>query len=156
MCPCPLSISTQSLKSHQPPPPPSGLHGWILFAIAQCRCLSSRSLLFFQRRLFRPKWSHFSLPEHTPKLTNELIGMYVTPAEKFHNLLSSISTTRWRYNQGTWALAHNSRILCCTFKNLISTHSLNCAESHDISQAHFCLLLFFFPQIWQMLKTYFF
>ena len=29
-----------------------------------------RALLFFEWRLFRPKWSHFSLPEHTPNSPN--------------------------------------------------------------------------------------
>ena len=49
-----------------------------------------------------------SLPEHTPKLTK--LGIYVTPAEKFHNLLSSsISTTRCHYNQGKCILAYNSQ-----------------------------------------------
>ena len=42
---------------------------------------------------------------------------YVTPAEKFHNLLSSsISITRWCYNQGKCVLAHNSNILCRTYQ----------------------------------------
>ena len=101
----------------------------------------ARPLLFFKLTLFCPKWSHFSLPEHTPKLTK--LGIYVTPAEKCHTLLSSsISTTRWRYNQGKCILAYNSHILCCTFKNLISTCSLNCAESCDIGHAHFRRPLF--------------
>ena len=57
--------------------------------------------------------------------------VYVTPAEKCLNLLSSsISTTRWRYNQGKCTLAYNSHIRCHTFKNLISTCSLNWAEFH--------------------------
>ena len=94
-----------------------------------------RSLLFFELPLFHPKLSHFSLPDHAPKLTK--LGIYLTPAEKFHNLLSSsISTTRWSYSQGKCVLAYNSHILCCTFKNLIFTHSLNCPESCDIGQAH--------------------
>ena len=70
--------------------------------------------------LFLPKWLHFALPEHTPKFTKP--GVYVTPAEKCHYLLSSsISTSRWNYNQGKCILAYNSHILCRIFKNLIST-----------------------------------
>ena len=45
------------------------------------------------------------------------------------------------YNQGKCVLAYNSHLLCGTVKNLICTHSLNCAESRDIGHAHFC----FFP-----------
>ena len=53
-----------------------------------------------------------------PKLTK--LGIYITPARKIHNkLLSSISTIRWRYNQGKCVLAYNSHILCLTFKNCI-------------------------------------
>ena len=33
------------------------------------RSRPARSLLFFKWRLFHPKWLHFSLSEHTPKLT---------------------------------------------------------------------------------------
>lgn len=52
------------------------------------------------------------------------------------NLLSFwISTTRC-------VLPYNSPILYRTFKNL--TRSLNCADSHDIGQAHFRLSFFFF------------
>ena len=51
-------------------------------------------------------------------------------------------------------LANNSHILSCTFKNLISTHSVNCAESsgkgHPISAYHF------FSLLRKMSKTYFF
>ena len=73
------------------------------------------------------------IPQNSPKL-----GIYLTPDEKFHNLLfSSISTTRWRYNHGKCILAYNS--LCRTFKNIISTHSLNCAESRHIGYAQFRL-----------------
>ena len=44
------------------------------------------------------------LPEHTPKLTK--LGIYITRAQKCHNLLSPfISTTRWCYNQGKCVLA---------------------------------------------------
>ena len=64
---------------------------------------------------------------------------------KMFNLLSSwISTTRWCYNQGKYVLAYNSHIFYSTFKNLISMHSLNCDEHHDIGQAHFCICFFFF------------
>ena len=71
------------------------------------------------------------------------LEIYVTPARKCHNpLSSSISTTRWRYNQGKCILAYNSHILCCTFKNLIFTRSLNCTETRDIGHAHFHLLFF--------------
>ena len=63
---------------------------------------------------------------------------YVTPAEKCHNLLLSlISTTRWRYNQGEWVLPNNPHVFCRTFKNPISTCSLNCAKMCDIGRAHF-------------------
>ena len=65
------------------------------------------SLLFFEWWLFHPKLSNFSLPEHsTAKLE-----IYITPAEEFHNLLlSSVSTTRWCYNQGKCVLDCNSHI----------------------------------------------
>lgn len=44
-----------------------------------------------------------------------------------------------------------------TFKNLISTCSLNCVEFHYIGHAHFRLLFFlFFFFIYEMSKTYFF
>ena len=79
--------------------------------------------------------------------------------EKFHNLLlSSVSTTRWHYNQGKCDLAYNSYLLCRTFRNLISTYSLNCAKFHDIGHAHFGLLFFFwfFLQIRKILQNYFF
>ena len=56
------------------------------------------ALLFFKWQFFCPKWSHFSLPEHTPKLTK--LGIYL--------LSSSISTTRWSYNQGKCIWAYNS------------------------------------------------
>ena len=76
-----------------------------------------------------------------PNLTK--LGIYVTPAENVHNvLLSSISTTRWHYNQGKCILVYNSHILCRTFKNLISMPSLNWVESRDIGNAHFCLFFF--------------
>ena len=79
----------------------------------------------------------FSLPEPAPKFTK--LGICVTPAKKFHNLLSSsISTTRWCYNQGKCILAYDSYILCRIFKKLTSTRSLNCAESCDIGHPHFC------------------
>ena len=95
-----------------------------------------RSLLFLWWRLFCPKWSHFSLPEHTPILTK--LGVFVTPAEKCQNILSfGNSTTRWRCNQGKCVLAYNSHILDRTFKNLIFTRSMNFAESCDIGHAHF-------------------
>ena len=68
---------------------------------------------------------------------------------------SSISTTRWPYKQGKCVLANNSHTLCCTFKNLISMHSLNCAESCHIGHSHFHLN-FFFSQIHKMKQTYFF
>ena len=51
-------------------------------------------------------------------------------------LSSSVSTTRWRYNQGTCVLAYESHN-CCAFKNLISTRPLNCAASRGIGHAHF-------------------
>ena len=86
--------------------------------------------IVFQMTTFSSQMIAF-FTEHTLKLTK--FGMYVTPAEKFHNLLSSlISTTRCRYNQGKCGLAHNSQIFCCTFKNIISTRSLNCAESRHV------------------------
>ena len=60
--------------------------------------------------LFRPKLSNLSLPEHTPKLTK--LGVHVTPALKFDHLLSSsISTIRWRYNQGKCILPYNSHMV---------------------------------------------
>ena len=71
------------------------------------RSRPARSLLFFKWQLFCSKWSHFSLPEHAPKLTK--LGIYITPAQRFHNLLSSsISTTRRCYNQGkcVWLITH--------------------------------------------------
>ena len=109
----------------------------------------AKTLLFFKWRLFHSKLSHFSLSEHTPKFTR--LGKYITPAKKFHNLLSSwISTTRWRFNQGKCVLAYNSHILCRTLKNLISMCSLNCVESGGIGHAHFPL------QICEMSQTYFF
>ena len=53
-----------------------------------------------------------------PKLTK--FGIYITPAREIHNqLLSSVSTIRWRYNQGKCVLAYNSHVLCRTFKNCI-------------------------------------
>ena len=64
---------------------------------------------------------------------------YTPHLPKFHNLLS-ISTTRWHYNQGKCVLAYNS--FCRTFKNIISTRSLNCAESRHIGHAHFRLPFF--------------
>ena len=39
-----------------------------------------------------------------------------------------------------WLITH---LLGCTFKNLMSTHSLNCAESCGVSHGHLCLLFFF-------------
>ena len=65
-----------------------------------------------------------------------------------------ISTTKWRYNRGKCILAYNSHILCCTFKNLISTHLLNCAESRGTGHAH--LRLMFFPCLCEIPQTYFF
>ena len=104
----------------------------VFFAFFATR-LKLKTLL--QWGLFCPKWSHFSLPEHTPKLTK--LGIYVIPAKKCHNRLSSsISTSRWCYNQGKCILVYNSHILCRTFKNLICTRSLNCAESCDIGPFH--------------------
>ena len=55
------------------------------------------------------------------------------------------------YNQGKCVLAYNSHILCHTFKNLMSTPSLNCAESRHVGHTHICLFL----QICQILHTYF-
>ena len=89
--------------------------------------------------IFSPKWSHFSLPEHAPKLTK--LGIYITPAKKL--FLSYISTTRWRYDQGKCVLVCNFNIVYSTFKNLISTPSLNCVESCHIGGAHFRLPFFF-------------
>ena len=64
-----------------------------------------------------------------------------THDEKCHNVLSSsISTTRWRYNQGKCILAYT---LCRTFKNLISPCSVK------------WIFFFFFLQIRQMFQTYF-
>ena len=76
------------------------------------RSRPARSLLFFKLPLFFcPKWSHFSLSERPPKLNK--LRIHVTPAKKFHNLLlSSISTTRWPYNQGKCVLAYNSQVAC--------------------------------------------
>ena len=93
--------------------------------------------------IFCPKWSHFSLPEHAPKLTK--LGIYITPAKKL--FLSYISTTRWRYDQGKCVLVCNFNIVYSTFKNLISTPSLNCVESCHIGGAHFRLSFFFFKKI---------
>ena len=47
-----------------------------------------------------------------------------------------------RDNNSYSQLVYISHILCHTFKNLISTCSLNCAEYHDIGHAHFRLLCF--------------
>ena len=72
------------------------------------------------------------------------MDLLFSPAKKFHNLLSSsISTTRWRDNQGKCVLAYNSHILCRTFKNLISRRSLNCAESRHYRPRLFPLIAFF-------------
>ena len=99
--------------------------------------INKMQVLTCEWRFYCPKWSHFSWPEHTPILTK--LGIYITAAEKYHNLLSpSISTTRWHYNQRKCILAYNSHILCCTFKNVIFTHSLNCIESGDTADGHFC------------------
>ena len=77
------------------------------------------------------------------------------PGEKLYNLLLLwISTTRWRYNQGKCILVYNPHILCHTFKNLISTHSVNCAESRGkATPISACCFFFFFCK---MTKTYFF
>ena len=78
-----------------------------------CRSRPARSIWFFQWWLFHPKWCIFhclNIPQNSPK---------VTPAEKCHNLLlSSISTTRWCYNQGKCVLAHNVHMLCAHSKPL--------------------------------------
>ena len=51
----------------------------------------------------------------------------------------------------------NPYILCCKFKTLISTCSLNCAESRDLGHARFCSpFVFVFSQICKMSQTYFF
>ena len=60
----------------------------------------------------------------------------------YNLLLLWMSTTRWCYNQGKCILAYNSHILYRIFKNLISTRSLNCVESHDIGHSHFRICLF--------------
>ena len=84
----------------------------------------------------------FSPPEYAPKLTK--LGLYITTAEKFLNLLlSSIYTTRWRYNKGKCVLAHNAHVLCCTFKKHMSTCSVNYTEYCDIGHAHLCQSFFF-------------
>ena len=104
--------------------------------------LTCKVPIVFVVTIFCPKWSHSSLPEHTPKLTK--LEIYLTPAEKCHNLLPfSISTIRWQYNQAKCVLAYKAHILCRTFKNLISTRSLNCAESRDIGHADFSWPYFF-------------
>ena len=73
--------------------------GFVVVRVSIGAGLDLQGPYYFCSDDFRPKWSHFSLPEHTPKLTK--LGIYVTPAEKFQNVLaSSISTTRWCYNQG--------------------------------------------------------
>ena len=119
------------------------------FLLGPKQVLTCEVPIVFQMTTFSSEWSHFSLPENAQKLTK--LGIYVT---KFHNLLlSPISTTRWHYNQGKCFLACNSHILCCTFKNLISTRSLNCAESRHIGHAHFRLP--FFSQIRETSQTYF-
>ena len=56
---------------------------------------------------------------------------------------SSISTTRWRYNQGECVLAYNSYILCCTFKTLYPHIHWICAEFCDMGHTHFHLFVFF-------------
>ena len=72
------------------------------------------------------------------------------------NLLSSsISTTRWCYNQGNCILAYESHKLCHTFKNFISMRSLNCVESRHIGHAHFRLLFIFFHKFAKCCKPTF-
>ena len=62
--------------------------------------------------------------------------------------------SRWCYTKTDKLFVPKSHILRRTFKNLISTHSLNCAESCDIDHAHFARR--FFSQMHEMLQTYFF
>ena len=77
----------------------------------------------------------FFVPNDRIKLTK--LGIYITSTEKFHNQVSSsISNTRWRFHQGKCILSYISHILYRIFKN-ISTHSLNCAESHHIGHCPF-------------------
>ena len=74
-----------------------------------------------------------------------LFGKNIRLGKKYYNLWSSwMSTTRCCYNQGKCVLPYIvSHILDCTFKNLISTCSLNCLESCDIGHGHFYLTFFF-------------
>ena len=57
---------------------------------------------------------------------------------KWYRLSLWISTTKWHYNRGKCVLPHNSHILYRTFKNLMSTRSLDCVESCDKGHAHSC------------------
>ena len=107
--------------------------------------------LVFVVTIFLPQMIAFSLLGHTLRLTK--LGIYITPAKKCHNILSSsVSTTRWRYNPGKCVLPYNSHILYRTFNDLIYTSSLNCAESRDVDTfppTVFC------SQIREMSQTYF-
>ena len=86
-----------------------GMRGFLPIFRAQAGLDLQGPYCFFNEDFFIP--NHFSVPEHTPELTK--LGMYVTAAEKFHNLLlSSISTSRWHYNWGKCVLAYLPRLSC--------------------------------------------
>ena len=65
-----------------------------------------------------------------------------------------ISACRGHYNLGQRVFAYNSHTVCCTFKNPVSPHSVNGAESLCYL-THPLLPESFFPQNCKNWKTYF-